>query len=143
MKTSSISRRQFLKSTGALIVSFNLFPPAGKVNRGNVVVNAAYTGVSSDQEGARDPRFGGYTYYAPLIFADQNGLNSTIYIQNSGDECTSLEIWFKAQDNCLRSILGDVLTLAPGESIRFDPRSVRTIFASCSGSVAIVCPGES
>ena len=31
MKTSSITRRQFLKSTGALIVSFNLFPPAGKV----------------------------------------------------------------------------------------------------------------
>jgi len=31
MKTSSITRRQFLKSSGALIVSFNLFPPAGKV----------------------------------------------------------------------------------------------------------------
>jgi CO/xanthine dehydrogenase Mo-binding subunit len=31
MKTSSISRRQFLKSTGVLVVSFNLFPPAGKV----------------------------------------------------------------------------------------------------------------
>jgi len=31
MKTSSITRRQFLKSTGALVVSFNLFPPAGKV----------------------------------------------------------------------------------------------------------------
>ncbi len=28
MKTSSLSRRQFLKGTGALIVSFNLFPPA-------------------------------------------------------------------------------------------------------------------
>src|ERR1044071_4387384 len=31
MKTITISRRQFLKSTGALIVSFNLMPPAGKV----------------------------------------------------------------------------------------------------------------
>jgi CO/xanthine dehydrogenase Mo-binding subunit len=31
MKTSSISRRQFLKSTGALVVGFNLFTPAGKV----------------------------------------------------------------------------------------------------------------
>ncbi|HJU63370.1 MAG TPA: molybdopterin cofactor-binding domain-containing protein, partial [Candidatus Binatia bacterium] len=30
MKLSTLSRRQFLKSTGALIVSFNLFPPAGK-----------------------------------------------------------------------------------------------------------------
>jgi nicotinate dehydrogenase subunit B len=31
MKPSTLSRRQFLKGTGALIVSFNLFPPAGKV----------------------------------------------------------------------------------------------------------------
>ena len=28
MKTIELSRRQFLKGTGALIVSFNLFPPA-------------------------------------------------------------------------------------------------------------------
>ena len=28
MKTMELSRRQFLKGTGALIVSFNLFPPA-------------------------------------------------------------------------------------------------------------------
>src|SRR4026208_814233 len=31
MKTLDITRRQFLKGTGALIVSFNLLPPAGKV----------------------------------------------------------------------------------------------------------------
>jgi nicotinate dehydrogenase subunit B len=31
MKSATLSRRQFLKGTGALIVSFNLFPPAGKV----------------------------------------------------------------------------------------------------------------
>ncbi len=31
MKSMDITRRQFLKGTGALIVSFNLFPPAGKV----------------------------------------------------------------------------------------------------------------
>jgi nicotinate dehydrogenase subunit B len=31
MKTMELTRRQFLKSTGALIVSFNLMPPAGKV----------------------------------------------------------------------------------------------------------------
>ena len=75
-------------------------------------------------EGARDPRYGAYMYYAPLIFADQQGLNSLMYIQNSGDECSTLEIWFKAQDNCLRSMLGDVLTLAPGETVSFDPNTV-------------------
>ena len=31
MKTMEISRRQFLKGTGALIVGFNLLPPSGKV----------------------------------------------------------------------------------------------------------------
>jgi uncharacterized repeat protein (TIGR01451 family) len=90
----------------------------------NISNNAAYTGVSSDQEGARDPFSGSYTFYAPLIFAQRAGLNSLLYIQNSGIECTSLEIWFKAQDNCLRPILGDVLNLAPGETIKFDPNTV-------------------
>jgi hypothetical protein len=90
----------------------------------NVTVNAAYTGVSSDEEGARDPLFGGFTYYAPLVIADKGGLNSIIWIQNSGELCTSLEIWLKAQDNCLRPILGDVLSLAPGETVRFDPNTV-------------------
>jgi len=106
-------------------------PLAAVVNRScpdptdpNVTVNAAYTGISSDMEGARDPRFSGYTYYAPLVFADQGGLNSALLIQNSGEECTSLEIWFKDQENCLRSILGDVLTVAPGETVRFDPNTV-------------------
>ncbi len=31
MKSMHVTRRQFLKSTGALIVSFNILPPAGKV----------------------------------------------------------------------------------------------------------------
>ncbi|MCB0215682.1 MAG: DUF11 domain-containing protein [Chloroflexi bacterium] len=87
-------------------------------------VNAAYSGISSDQEGAADPTFGGYAYYAPLIFADSAGLSTTLRIQNSGILCTSLEIWFKGQDNCLRPILGDVLALAPGETVDFDVNTV-------------------
>src|SRR5918992_3238816 len=31
MKTPSLSRRQFLKTTGALVAGFNLFPPARNV----------------------------------------------------------------------------------------------------------------
>jgi hypothetical protein len=90
----------------------------------NVVLNAAYTGVSSDEEGAYDPLSGGYAYYAPLVMANAGGLNSWLWIQNSGIECTSLEIWLRAQDNCLRSILADVLTLSPGESVHLDPNTV-------------------
>ncbi len=87
-------------------------------------VNAAYSGISSDLVGAEDPTFGGYSYYAPLIFADRGSLSSTLRIQNSGVLCTSLEIWFKGQDNCIRPILGDVLALAPGETVDFDVNTV-------------------
>jgi hypothetical protein len=72
-------------------------PMAATVNRKcpdvvdpNVMDNAAYSGISSDQEGARDPVSGSYTSYAPLIFAQRAGLNSVLYIQNSGSLCTSL-----------------------------------------------------
>jgi hypothetical protein len=119
---------------GSVVLDFGRYqgqPLAAVVNRAcpdptdpNVTVNAAYTGISSDMEGARDPRYSGYTYYAPLVFADQGGLASVLEIQNSGIECTSLEIWFKDQENCLRSVLGDVLSLAPGETVRFDPNTV-------------------
>ena len=90
----------------------------------NVTSHASYVGVSTDGEGSYDFTSGGYTYYAPLVFASKSGLNSWLYIQNSGTECSSLELWFKAQDNCLRPILGDVLSLAPGETIHFDPNTV-------------------
>ena len=87
-------------------------------------VSAAYTGISSDMEGAEDKFFGGYTYYAPMLFAEKGGLSSWMWVHNSGTVCTSLEIWFRTQDNCLRPILGDVLSVAPGESVHFDPSTV-------------------
>ena len=90
----------------------------------NAFINAAYTGISSDQEGARDPRSGSFTFYAPLVLVGRGGLSSVLNIQNSGIDCTSLEIWFKAQDDCMRPVLGDVLTVSPGETVRFDPSTV-------------------
>jgi hypothetical protein len=123
-----------LPSGDKLVLDFGAHqgqPLAATVNRQcpdptdpNVMNNAVYTGVSSDEEGARDPQFGGFTYYAPLVLANANGLNTWLWIQNSGVECSSIEIWFKAQDNCLRAILGDVLTVSPGESVHFDPNTV-------------------
>ena len=83
-------------------------------------VSASYSGVSGTMLGAPDPVFGGFSYYAPLVYSDKGGFNSIIYIQNGGLECSSLELWFKAQDDCLRSRVCDVLTLAPGETFQFD-----------------------
>ena len=83
-------------------------------------VSAAYTGISSEMEGAADPIFGGFGYYAPLLYADKGGFNTSIYIQNAGLECSSIEIWFKAQDDCLRAKICEIFTLAPGETYQFD-----------------------
>jgi len=90
----------------------------------NRAVSAAYTGIGTDAHGVENTIDGGYTYHAPLIYAGLAELNSTMYIHNSGIRCTSLEIWFASIDNCLRPILGDVLSLAPGETVSFDPNTV-------------------
>ncbi|MEO8084272.1 MAG: hypothetical protein ABI780_10650 [Ardenticatenales bacterium] len=106
-------------------------PLAVVVNRGcpdptdpNRTDNAAYEGISSDMEGAYDPESGGFTTYAPFVVSGQAGLNSILHVQNSGELCTSLEIWFKSQDSCLRPILGDVIQLSRGETVDFDPATV-------------------
>ncbi len=67
-----------------------------------------------------DPVFGGFAFYAPVVFASYNGYNSWIYIQNSGDQCTSVELWFKDTEQCLRAQICEVLALAPGETYQFD-----------------------
>jgi hypothetical protein len=91
--------------------------------RPNVKVHGSYTGVAGEFLGHWDPVFGGYAYYAPSLYATNRGFNSIIYIQNAGFECTSVELWFKAQDDCLRPRVCDILTLAPGETHQFDASS--------------------
>ncbi len=83
----------------------------------------AYTGISEYMEGQRDVRFGGYTFYTPVNYVDYGGCNTTLTIQNSGNECTSIEIWYKEQDNCLRSQIDSIPQLAPGESVTISPPS--------------------
>ncbi len=91
--------------------------------RPNVKVTASYTALAGEFLGAYDPVFGGYAFYAPSLYAGSGGFNSILYIQNGGLECTSLELWFKGHDDCLRPRICDVLTLAPGESYQFDVSS--------------------
>ena len=83
-------------------------------------VSAKYSGIAGNRFGVYDPVFGGYAYYVPLVYAQSNGFNTTLYIQNGGLECSSVEIWFKAQDDCLRSRICEIFTLAPGETFQFD-----------------------
>jgi hypothetical protein len=86
-----------------------------------VRVTSSYDGVAGDHLGAYDPVYGGYAYYVPIVYADKAGFNSWIYIQNGGLECSSVELWFKDQEDCLRARICDVTALAPGETVQFDP----------------------
>lgn len=86
-----------------------------------LTVASAYTGISEHMDGVYDPVFGGYMYYVPVLYRDRDGWNSEIAIQNSGNECTSVEIWYKTQDDCLRSEIHSVPVLSPGESVRVTP----------------------
>ncbi len=83
-------------------------------------VSSAYSGVTGGMLGAFDPEFGGYAFYAPLVYANRAGLNSTLYIHNAGTECTSVELWFKEQDDCLRATVCEIFSLAPGETYQYD-----------------------
>jgi len=85
---------------------------------------AAYTGIADwEMETGPDPRTSAYMYYAPQLFDTFSpaGWSSRIWIQNSGIECTSLEVWFMKQQDCLKARIQEVLALCPGEVIWVDP----------------------
>jgi hypothetical protein len=86
----------------------------------NAHISASYPGIPDWMLGTYDESFGGFGYYAPLIRANPAGFSTWLYIQNGGDVCTSVELWFKAQDDCLRAQICDVASLAPGETYQFD-----------------------
>jgi len=88
--------------------------------RPDVEVTSSYAGVAGEFLGHYDPVYGGFAYFAPSLYAGKAGFTSYLYVQNMGLECTSVELWFKAQDDCLRNRICDILTLAPGESAAFD-----------------------
>jgi len=92
----------------------------GDVTAG-VRVTSKYNGIAGSHLGMYDPVYGGYAYYVPLVYADRAEFDSWIYIQNGGLECSSIEIWMQAQDDCLRARICEVSTLAPGETLQFDP----------------------
>ncbi len=82
-------------------------------------VTSKYNGIAGTHLGTFDEIFGGYGYYVPLIYAGSADFDTVMYIQNGGLSCSSIEIWFKAKDDCIRNEICEILTLAPGETYQF------------------------
>ena len=79
---------------------------------------SAYSGFTEEMEGTPDET-GAYTYFAPLNFDTYNPSRwqTTIYIQNSGNACTGVDVTFQTQEDCLERHWVTISTLAPGETV--------------------------
>ncbi len=106
------------KARGAPLVVEILRKCPGNVDSA-VVTTASYAGVPATDLGAYDPVERSYLYHVPLVYRGNSGFDSVLYIQNAGLECASVEIWFKAQDDCLETQLCKTITIAPGETYSF------------------------
>jgi hypothetical protein len=84
------------------------------------VITSKYNAIPGSRLGVYDPVYAGYTTFAPLVYADALGFESTMYVQNLGISCSSAEIWFQQQDNCVRPYICEVVTLSPGESFQYN-----------------------
>ena len=79
--------------------------------------------LSSSYTGTADPTMTGPTfeYFAPYVMHGYHDLDTTITIQNSGDACTSIWIYYKEEGNCEYMKAQHIEQIAPGEAIRIGP----------------------
>jgi hypothetical protein len=83
---------------------------------------AAYLGVTPADLGQFGP---GCSFEYELASVYYSGdRNTWLLIQNAGDRCTTVQLRFRQRDDCLRSLIDNVVTLAPGESV---PLNVATV----------------
>ncbi|MFQ5596326.1 MAG: hypothetical protein ACE5HA_19455, partial [Anaerolineae bacterium] len=113
--------REFAGQGEPIAVTVNRIGPG---NEEGVQIASSYTGISESMEGVHDPLFGGFMFYAPLLYNEYHDLNSELIIQNSGNECSSVEIWYKEQGDCLRSTVQTIGVIAPGESVHVTPDGI-------------------
>ncbi|MBL7156192.1 MAG: hypothetical protein ISS87_01150 [Candidatus Pacebacteria bacterium] len=72
-----------------------------------------YVGVHDDS-GSSPP----YQYFTPYLMKEYNCLNTKMTIQNSGDICTSIWIYYREQGTCQVLFAQHIEQIAPGEAIR-------------------------
>ncbi|MBC8264915.1 MAG: lamin tail domain-containing protein, partial [Anaerolineales bacterium] len=81
----------------------------------DTMVSSAYTGISEDMERSGPP----YQYFAPYAMGQYYNLDTEMIIQNSGQRCTSVWLYYQKQGGgCRFSYSEHIELLAPGESIR-------------------------
>ena len=81
------------------------------------LASGMYNGFSETMLGSASP----YHYFVPSIMHGYNGLDSTITIQNSGRDCTSIWLYYREEGNCEFMKAQHIELLAPGEAIRIGP----------------------
>ncbi len=78
------------------------------------LVSSAYTGISEKMAGESHP----YGYFVPYAMKGYNGLDTEMAIQNSGQECTSVWVYYSQQGVAGFAYAQHIENLAPGEAIR-------------------------
>ena len=107
-------------------------------------ISSKYNALSGTRFGVYDPVYGGFANYAPIVYGNALGFETTLYVQNTGLSCSSVEVWFQQQDNCLRPYICEVVTLSPGETMQYQasdcigPGWVGSAWLRTSQPVAVV-----
>ncbi len=80
----------------------------------DTAVSSAYPGVSEAMHGDGPP----YQYFTPYAMRRYHDLYTEMVIQNSGDQCTPLTIYYREQGPNPFEQIEHIEQLAPGESVR-------------------------
>lgn len=80
----------------------------------DITVSSAYPGITESMEGDGPP----YQYFTPYAMRRYHNLYTKMIIQNSGDQCTPVSIYYQEQGNCFSRQVYNIEQLAPGESVR-------------------------
>lgn len=96
---------------GVLTVTVHRLGP----DDGGTTVSSAYTGISEDIEAA--PPF---AYFVPLNKRAYDGFDTELNIQNSGQICTSVWVYYQGQESCQIEHAQHIELMAPGEAYRTD-----------------------
>jgi len=78
---------------------------------------SSYTGNPIQMQEGFGYTTGTFQYYVPTILKGLSySWNTDIWIQNAGDQCTSVEVWYQQQGYCEEWIVEQVGAIAPGET---------------------------